>query len=441
MTDLLASPWIPTMALMLLAFAARVWCGSWLAPTAFAPAIWSGFIAAALWIAPEYPVSSFSVWLIAALILSVMAGALYGEGKSTHGNPLLRIQSVKQVRLLPFIITFSLLAALGAVYLAIRAFNEHDLPYSIGGFLAIGHYLSVVRYSGEEEPLVYRALITWIYPAAMLGGIDFALASGRRRKLLSLAAFVPALLVGFFQSERAPSLIAFCLWLGIFLAIKAHLTGGTFHLSMRRLVVGSACLVLGFVCFYVFLDAIRSHKKQDDFIVEADWARVRSSFVGSLSVFSQWAHKPDATRLGYGAYTFSGVFNLLGIHAREQGIFEIPVTLPDGAETNIYSAFRGLIQDFSLPGALMVCAFVGVLSGVSYRNSSLGRFEWTPALGAYYAFICFSPIVSLFTYNGPILALTVCTLACRAIGRPAAQSSLKRHPQNASGAMPSVVGA
>src|SRR5207247_443071 len=204
--------------------------GSWLRPSAFAPAIWSGFIAVALYVAPEYPVSSLALWLIVALTLAVMTGALFGEGKHSRGNILQQIQPVRRVRLLPFVITFSLLASVGAIYLAIGAFNEHELPYSVGGFLAIGHLLSVTRYSGEQEPLLYRALITWSYPAAMLGGIDCALSNGRGRKLISLAAFAPGLLVGFFQAERAPTLIAFCLWFGAFLAIKSYKTGGSFHL-------------------------------------------------------------------------------------------------------------------------------------------------------------------------------------------------------------------
>src|SRR5262249_7004175 len=153
------------------------------------------------------------------------------------------------------------LASAGAIYLAIGAFNQHDLSYSLAGFLAIGHLLSVARYSGDQEPFLYRVLITWIYPAAILGGIDFVLSDGRRRKLASLAAFAPGLLVGFFQSERAPTLIAFCLWLGTFLATKRYKTGGTFHFSKKRLVAGVACLLVGALCFYVFLDAIRTHEK------------------------------------------------------------------------------------------------------------------------------------------------------------------------------------
>jgi oligosaccharide repeat unit polymerase len=406
--------------LFAVACVARLICDSWLAPGAFAPAVWSGFVVVALSVAPEYPVSALAPWLIVALTLAVMMGAQLGEGVQNGGIISRQIQPFRRVRLLPLVILFSLLASAGAVYLAIGAFSEHGLSFSIAGLLAIGHFLSVTRYSGEQEPLVYRVLITWSYPAAMLGGVDFALSNGRGRKLLSLAAFAPGLLVGFFQSERAPMLIAFCLWLGTFLATKIFKTGGAFHYLSRRLVLGMACFVLAALCFYIFLDSIRTHDTQNDFIVEADWARVKSSFLGSLSVFSQWACKLDAAPLSYGAYTFAGVFDLLGVHPRQQGVFENPVTLPDGSETNVYSAFRGLVQDFSFIGALVLCVGVGGLAGASYRHASAGRFEWIPVLAAFYAFVCFSPIVSIFTYNGPILALVVCAFVCKIMSKPPA---------------------
>jgi oligosaccharide repeat unit polymerase len=427
------SPWLPAFVLLLLACGARLLSKSWLAPSAFVPAIWSGFVLAALFVAPEYPVSSFCIWLIIALVLGLMAGSLCTEEGPKKANIVSRNQAVRRVKLLPIIILFSVLASAGVFYLAVGALNEHDLPYSIGGFLAIGHFLSVIRYSGEQEPLWYRALITWIYPAAVLSGIDFTLATGRRRKFLSLAAFVPGLLVGFFQSERAPTLIAFCLWLGVFFAMKSYLTGGTFHFLRRKLAVTAVGLFLGGICFYVALDAIRTHQQQTDFIVEADWARVKASFVGSLSVFSQWANKSDSGPITYGAYTFAGIFDLMGVHPRQQGIFDVQVTLPDGVETNIYSASRGLIQDFSLAGAVLIAVFVGGLAGISYRHSSQGRFEWTAILAAYYAFVCFSPIVSLFTYNGPILALIVCAFVCKVMSKP----STVRGPdvQNVGGAL------
>ena len=53
-----------------------------------------------------------------------------------------------------------------------------------------------------------------------------------------------------------------------------------------------------------------------------------------------------------GAYTFAGVFDLLGIKQRQIGVYEQYETLAGGEDTNIYTLLRGLIQDFTLPGAM-----------------------------------------------------------------------------------------
>ncbi len=292
----------------MLACGARLISQSWFAPSVFASALWAVFVATALCIAPDYPVSSLSIWLITVLILAVQVGALCGEGAPAKKANLAWVQPRRQIRLLPFVLTFSLLASFGPIYLAIETIREHDLANSIVRFLAVGHLLSVARYSGEQEPILYRAVLTWLYPAAALAGIDFALARVRGRKVASLVVFVPALLVGLFQSEKAPTLIAICLWLGTYLATKGYSKDVKYRLSKKKLAIGIVTFVSAAVCFYVVLDAIKTNEKKDDFVVEADWARVKSSFVGSLSVFSQWADKADTGPMTYGAYTFAGVF-------------------------------------------------------------------------------------------------------------------------------------
>src|SRR5437879_13739442 len=80
MTNLLASPWIPTAVLVLLALAARLLSRSWLAPSAFAPAVWSVYVTLPLVLAPEYEASASAVWLIVLLVFSIQLGAFCGEG-------------------------------------------------------------------------------------------------------------------------------------------------------------------------------------------------------------------------------------------------------------------------------------------------------------------------------------------------------------------------
>ena len=149
--------------------------------------------------------------------------------------------------------------------------------------------------------------------------------------------------------------------------------------------------------------------------MDADWDRAKSSTLGYLAVFSHWADSregPGTLQFELGAYTFGGVFEVSGIHPRQVGVYSESVSL-QGDDSNIYTAFRGFIDDFSLPGAAIFCFAAGLLAGCAYRNSLQGRETWTLGLAGFYAFLLWSPLGSLFVYNGPILALLVGLFALR----------------------------
>jgi oligosaccharide repeat unit polymerase len=96
----------------------------------------------------------------------------------------------------------------------------------------------------------------------------------------------------------------------------------------------------------------------------------------------------------------------VGLRSRLVGVYSEYVTLEDG-ESNIYTAFRGLIEDFSLPGAAVFCVLVGFMAGRAYRFTVAGRTIWVAALAGYYVFVLWSPIISVFVYNSLILAIVV----------------------------------
>jgi oligosaccharide repeat unit polymerase len=413
-----ASPWIPTAALVLLALVARLQSRSWLTPSAFAPMIWSLYIALPLTLAPEYQVSGAAVWLIVLLVFSIQLGALWGEGNLSVSDQTRAESRFGTARILRFVLLFAGLALIGAVYLAARTLSENDLSVSPLGILALGHILSVARYSGEQEPGLARVLVTWMYPAGLLGGIVYVFSKSKGQRLLSFAAFLPALLLGVIQSTRAPTLITTCCWVSGFLATKAHLTRGSYRLFTKRIGLAFAGVTLAGIGLYVFLDAIRIYKSSSAFEVVVDWGRVRSSGLGHLAVFSEWVEHGSSERLGYGAYTFAGLYGLAGLHTRLTGIYEQSVTVDGGDETNIYTAFRGLIQDFSLVGAVVVCLGFGNISGRAYRNTISGVKPQLSGLAAFYSLLLWSPIISLSIYNGLLLAWGVGWLFTRSLRHP-----------------------
>ena len=77
---------------------------------------------------------------------------------------------------------------------------------------------------------------------------------------------------------------------------------------------------------------------------------------------------------------------------------------PSGSETNIFTAFRGIIYDFSIPGALVISFFTGFLGSIIYMKASSGKFVAMILLSMIYAFIFYSPLISIFHYNSILIS-------------------------------------
>jgi oligosaccharide repeat unit polymerase len=423
----LASPWIPAILLLLLTCGVRLSSESWLAPSAFVGLAWSVYILVPLLVAPEFPMPSLGVWVLFSLIASIQVGALLTERIPRFDQENTAVATLNSVALrkMQKVIIFSAAAAtLGAVYLGWRTIQENDLSLSGGGLLAIGHLLSVARYSGEDGPFIFRVLRMWVYPAALLGGLTFVFAGSRKSKLVCFAAAIPALLCVFVETAKAGLLFAACCWLAGYMAMRVARGDERFRvLGRRMLVVAAICVVAG-AALLVVTDAIRGHSGDQDVVIEADSVRMKAYVFGYLSTFSEWMSSSRSEGLGFGVYTFGGLFDLAGVHARAIGVFASSITLPGLEESNVYTAFRGLIEDFSLPVAIVICAGLGALCGHGYEQLRRGRFRWALGVSAFYAFVAWSPLGSLFVYNGLVLAWCVAALLLAAQASPAGKRNI-----------------
>ncbi len=97
----------------------------------------------------------------------------------------------------------------------------------------------------------------------------------------------------------------------------------------------------------------------------------------------------------------------LGIIERDIGFYKENIILANSVYTNIFTVFRGLIEDFSIPGTLVFGFGIGVLARLAFNRCSYGQFMWMMPLTLYYAFVLYSPIISLFNYNSAIMAWVI----------------------------------
>jgi oligosaccharide repeat unit polymerase len=408
-----SSPWVPTVTILLLACGARLFSQSWLAPSSFIGLAWSVYTLVPLIVAAEFPTPSLGVWVIFSLIVSVQVGAWLTERgpQRNRGVNVVAILNSGVLRKMEKVILVSAAAATaGAVYLGWRTVLENDLSLSSAGLLAIGSLLSVARYSGQNEPFIFRVLYMWVYPAALLGGIAFGFAGSRKSKLICFAAAIPALVYVFVETAKAGLLFVMCCWFAGYMAMKVVTGHERFRLLNRKILIVAAMCVIAGIALFVVTDSIRGRSEDQGVVLAVDTIRMKAAAFGYLSAFSQWMNGSRPEGLGFGAYTIGGLFDLAGVHPRAMGVYTSSVTLPGLEDNNVYTAFRGLIEDFSFPVALAICAVLGALCGYGYEQLRRGRLRWVLGVSAFYAFVAWSPLGSLFVYNGPILAWCIAAL-------------------------------
>jgi oligosaccharide repeat unit polymerase len=306
---------------------------------------------------------------------------------------------------------FTAVSTVGALYLVLWSFQQFDLTSSPLSFFALGHMWSALRYEeGIVEPWPVRLLVMWVYPAALFGGLASAVGAARRRRWLSLSAFFPSILLALVVAARAGVLVAIVCWFAGYLAIASSKFPGGYSVFQSRLVMRFAIIGTASMFFFLIVDSIRGFDGSGPLQIVPEPLRLETYLFGSLAGFGQWLAAGQADPPRFGAYTFAGIFDLMGWSQRYVGLYEDVVTLQSGEPTNIYTAFRGLIQDFTLFGSALLSFTVGLASGYTYSLSCARVTHWLLLLAAFYAFAFFSPLVSVFNFNGVVLAWVVAAM-------------------------------
>jgi oligosaccharide repeat unit polymerase len=416
MFEALSSPWLPWFFLIALAVVSRRTRGSWLSPGPLVALVWLIYVSACLFLT-DYKIYASGIWIIVLFVFSVFFGTVLSEGldgrsrRSQIDHPIQgETLQLWENRSLRFSMLFAIVGLVGCVHLLFVSLEKFSLDFSLLDILSLGHLWSVARYQrGEVEPWSVRLLIMWVYPAVLLAGISFALAHNRVRKWLAVAPLLPAALIGTVFAARAGLLISLICWFSGFFAVRYRQTGGAYVLFQRRIVLSLLMLIVSGLLFFVGIDTIRRFEG-GSLEVSTDLPRLSKYLFGAVPAFADWVHNSRDQEMTMGAYTFAGVFDLLGIKQRQIGVYEQYETLAGGEDTNIYTLLRGLIQDFTLAGASLFGVLIGTIAGTAARSGSSKHLRHLLVLAGYYGFIIFSPLSSLFTYNGLILAWAVAAL-------------------------------
>lgn len=415
MIDTLGSPWLAFAALVIVTVAARLRCGSWFAPAAFVGMVWSFFIGASLLVV-DYPIPGRGMWMLVVLIVAMQLGALIAHELQSPSRAAVRPGwpgSALDSLIVPcrrYALLLSVIALAGCVYLLFTSLDEFGLPFTPLGVIEVGAKWTVLRYDDVFEPWSVRLLVTWFHPAALLGGVLFACSHRRADRAIAVLTLLPAVLYGAFIGSRASIVLGLTCWIGGIVAtlcIQHHGRLALFTAKRLTILLVTAVCLLG---MFASINGVRDSSWHQDFVPQAEGTQLEDYLFASPAAFAEWYAHSEDSGAEWGAQTFANAFDMLHLKSRIIGRYTETSNVIGTERTNIYTLFRGLIEDFTAGGAALIAACIGGGAAWVYgRNSEKPRAAlfW---LSAFYAALLYSPITSLFSFNGALLAWLVAGL-------------------------------
>jgi len=429
---------LTTAFLLIVILGARILQGSWTAPGAFFGLIWMIASVPAVIVLPSY-VSPATMLLIASFIVAMVLGSQITLQRRPMPEPLpapvgVRPRPVPKLRGLSVAV---LIFALGGFSASVG--YVWDAGYSLMDladgetWLDLAIHYSAARYHGDYvEPLAVRFLLASNFVGALVGGMLVALARTTLVRIIGALPVFAGALITVITTAKSPMLLAGVFVLSGWLAHRASIGTSLERppTARRWLLVGAGVAAMGVIGTASL--ALRYGTDTTDAALLTE--RIAGYVFGHMIALSAWLSTENWSLFTptWGAFTFAGLFEFLGLSRRAAGLYD-PIGLNDwSAESNVFSALRGVIGDFSLIGGWALTVLVGAGAGRAYSRLRAGTGTVLSRLGLaiYYAVACWSPIVSILSYNVMLLAIVVAAITLLLASRLFEADRESRRPGN-----------
>lgn len=268
-------------------------------------------------------------------------------------------------------------------------------------FLAMSNQASIDRYSGEAEigGVLSKALGINAYACPLIGGMMFYY-FGNKQRWKSYISILPMIIAGLSQGVKMGIITGTFLY-AIGIVISSKILNKKIEISFKKLLM-IGVIAIGFVAILAITMMFRIGKFDLDTLIVVS-EKVVSYALGHLPAFDIWFESSSVSifDLTFGGKTFYGITNTLGILERKSGIYEQMLTISNNDDmTNVYTAFRMIVEDFGYIGSFIYMFFIGYVVKYCYyaflRKQNF--YFMTSLICLIYFYIAWSMVTSIFAY-------------------------------------------
>lgn len=385
---------------------------TWFAPGSFFALIWFLHMVLTVLFASDFYLYFNSNFIIFFYVFIIILGSSIGMKLKIRRFSIntVSLNSINKMRELSLIA--SIVGFLSFPVILYSTGGSFSTFLNLDAMMNLARQNSISRYSGDLENSTLTSILLSInYFAAIVNGVSIGIEKKdsqtkyNKRLVLHLLPIITSILIAIILTTKATILYTVVLFLGGVITAKESSNDRNFLFTKKNLF-RVLILVPASMFLFVFIQMSRYGFKDFDGMLKVlkvfkVWA------FGHMPAFSVWFNEYYSSgdySLSFGQYTFSGVFSVLNIAERVSGIYSEGVLISGNYEgTNIFTIFRGLIEDFGIIGSLLLMFFVSIIIGVMYKSVKLGKFNSFVFLIIFYSFSMYG-IVSILSYNSILLA-------------------------------------
>ena len=240
--------------------------------------------------------------------------------------------------------------------------NGFSISKIIFNFLESSAEYTSKRYSEDIQLNLFSQLsYVLCYAGVALGGLIYPQLKKNKITLL-LFAFVPPLFLMLTQSAKGSFFLALFLFYGGIIVNKIFKNETKIFDTNTLKYIFKIILIILPLVIISFITRGFDENSDLSFLIERLIFSLSSYSFGHLYAFSDWFsfyihQKSSINYVGedqsYGFYTFMSIFKLFGSQkVIPLGTYDDYYVYKELFQTNIYSAYRGVIQDFTILGSL-----------------------------------------------------------------------------------------